>query len=292
MKFSLTRLALKVSVFVIGIGASTPLLSDTYGPFNGFYAGVMGGVLQSTTEFSAESSAQYENFFHRPGLISSEQKDVKVYRYHGVGALSLGYGQQIGKCMFIAGEIFLSEADRDTSVKDFAYSETGDQSQFDSLNASLTTKTSSSTQKTELAIDLRPGFVFDCRTLLYGRVGVGFNKLRTKNRVDFEYNSREASEFIGHSVETLSTTKNSSKTALRLGVGCEWKLCPNLSLTSDYIYSYYGKAKTQRIGDSTFANGEDDNVIPNGFRTSSSAKTCTQAFMVGIKYYFNDCCWR
>ncbi|CRX38620.1 outer membrane protein [Estrella lausannensis] len=292
MKFSLTRLALKVSVLVAGLGASTPLLSDPYCPFNGFYAGVMGGALQSTTEFSRESSAQYENFFHVPGLISSGQKDVKVYRWGGAGALNLGYGEQVGKCMFIAGEIFVSAATRDTSVSDYAYTEHNDQSLFDSFNTSLKAKTSASTQNVELAIDLRPGFLVNSCTLLYGRVGVGFNKLRTKNRVDFEYNGREASEFVGHSVQTLSTTKKSNKSALRLGLGCEWKLCPNLSLTSDYIYSYYGKAKTQRIADSTFANGEDDNFIADGFKTSSSAKMATQAFLVGIKYYFDNACCR
>lgn len=148
-------------------------------------------------------------------------------------------------------------------------------------------------QKTELAIDLRPGFIVDCNTLLYGRVGIGFNRLRTRNRVDFEYNGREFNEFEGHSIDTQTANKKESKKALRLGVGCEWKICPNLSLTSDYIYSYYGKTKTQKIGDSTFANGEDDNVIANGFKTSSSAKTSNQAFMVGIKYYFDNssCCF-
>ncbi len=284
MKFSLSKLALKVFQFVIGIGASTPLFSNPCRPFDGFYTGAMGGFLQSATEFTTESSAQHENFFHEPGLISSRQKDAKVYRCHGEGALNFGYGQQIRKCMFLAGEIFLSWANRDTLIRNFAYTEQGFPDQLGSFNASLTSKTFASMRTTEFAIDLRPGFIFDCRTLLFGRIGVGLNKLRTRHTVDFEYFSDAIEE---HSIDSLSAAKKDYKAVLRLGVGGEWKICSNLSLTSDYIFSYYGRSKTHKIGDSTFANGEDDNVIPNGFKISSSARTCTQAFMIGIKYYFN-----
>jgi len=285
MKFSLTKLALKVFEFVVGIGASTPLFSNPCRPFDGFYTGVMGGVLQSATEFSAENNVQFENFFESPAVISSSQKDVKVYNYHGEGALNFGYGRQIRQCMFIAGELFLSWANRDTLIRNFAFASNGDPAfLFEAYNVSLTAKTATSLRTTEFAFDLRPGYIYDSRTLLFGRVGVGFNQLHIRHKADFEFNGFMVG---GHSVDTLSAAKRHNKAVLRLGVGGERKIYPNLALTADYIFSYYGRIKTHKIGDSTFNNGEDvNNTIPNGFQISSSARTWNQAFMIGIKYYF------
>jgi opacity protein-like surface antigen len=70
-----------------------------------------------------------------------------------------------------------------------------------------------------------------------------------------------------------------------------------LAVTADYIYTYYGKAKTTGIGNTTsiVSGGEEGpSTVPftniDGLEAQSSGRISTQSAMLGIKYYFMPVC--
>ena len=140
----------------------------------------------------------------------------------------------------------------------------------------ITTTTISKLQNGEFGADFRPGFMMDTNTMLYGRIGVAFNRATLKTSNTFVFNN------LGDSITYVSPfykTKNHNAPALRLGIGLERHVSDSISITADYIYTYYGNVKTSVGGDTTsIMSGEDDNAVAttniNGFvaNTKSTIK--------------------
>lgn len=283
---------------LLAVIISSPTCAMAYTTlFNGYYGGVMGGIMQTDTQISASSSAAYNTFFFTDKELALAQSNVNVFKYSGAGAIYLGYGHFIpNSCFYLAGEIFGNWAVRNNALRNHAYHSDLDVFFGDNHHESLTNLTSTKLRNSEFGIDIRPGFMMDTNTLLYGRIGLAFNKLTTKNTNDFAYTGLLPvfpPLTTSHSFLNQSKTKN--KTALRLGIGLEYHVAENLSVTADYIYTYYGKVNTSAVGDTTFNNGEDfDRAIPNfvkdGSTTQSSSRMYTQTAMLGLKYYFYPTC--
>jgi hypothetical protein len=104
----------KVALLVLGLGAPAYAMSAVPGTmFNGYYGGIMGGVVRTESQFSTYSSAAYNTYFYTDKLLASSQSDVDVFKYNGAAAIYLGYGQFIPDSKFyLAGEIFGNWAKR------------------------------------------------------------------------------------------------------------------------------------------------------------------------------------
>lgn len=285
-----------ISFFVLGVGLPTSAMAFNPAMFNGFYAGAMGGVLQSRADISTSSSALYNTIFTADNEIQTSQSEINLIKYSGVGALYVGYGHFINTCpYYLGGEFFVNWANHNNSFNQYAANvdpvSTLDLDSDDNYQVSLSDSTQVKLRNTEYGFDIRPGFLFDTYSMVYARIGLAFNKMKTTNSSDFAYtNLGNALPVTSHSV--LSQTKSKNLTGLRLGLGVEHQLTDKLSLTADYIYTYYGKVNTNEVADSNFANGEDTgnnflpSVIANGQTSSSSTRISTQAAMIGIKFYF------
>jgi opacity protein-like surface antigen len=76
---------------------------------------------------------------------------------------------------------------------------------------------------------------------------------------------------------------------LRVGLGIEHCICPNLTVTADYIYTYYGHVSVDGIGDASGSLDDGDGeaqFTPNGLVSRASSRLSTNAAMIGVKWYF------
>jgi outer membrane immunogenic protein len=133
--------------------------------------------------------------------------------------------------------------------------------------------------------DVRPGFLLDPCTLLYGRAGVEWSRVKLSGIVAGQVTSPTTSN-IFNAFATGSHSKVSPH--LRLGFGIEKRLCSNLALRTDYIYTDYGRISMSAYGTTLDGGGNVASI-------SEQVKTRLRnyAVSVGLSYYFcpvNNCC--
>ena len=234
----------------------------------------MGGVLENNPRISSSANSTYFDAFTGGSLdqLSSFQRHIPINKWTGTGALYLGYGRFINNTsLFVAAEIAGSLAQHKTTLHNFA------NHQFTSaFQDSLATSSTVTLNSGEFDFDLRPGFLMDTRTMLYGRVGGALNQLTLNTKNNFSFTTPPTTYD-----SPLSQHKNKNVVGIRLGAGIERSVKQNLSITADYIYTYYGKVSTSGV-----ANTQDPVVVTNGLIGRSSASLFTQAAMLGVKYYF------
>ncbi len=286
------KLYLVGTFFVLAASGMNVFARTNTSPFDGFYAGINAGAAFTTGKISNTSSATFINLFDNNNQLASSQS-VNVASTQGGGSIFAGYGQMLGcSSFYLAGEIFGNTYQRESTLRDYAFhAEPDDDEDFESL----TTRTKANLNNGEFGIDLRPGvLLLGNHTLLYGRVGVAFNKLHLNSDNDFSFT------FLGSDppITTdsfLSESQTKSVSALRLGLGLESYICKNLALTVDYIYTSYGKINASNTGDVTTVieggptlaqSSSDTFVVSDGLVNQSSANLNTQTVTLGIKYYF------
>ena len=291
-------LKLKTIVLLVA-GLTSPVFAvPPPSHFNGFYGGASTGVVQTNATISNSASASYPSlpvpFFNTDQQLQLGQNHVNLFGYSGIGAVFLGYGQFIGNSpFFLGGEIFINSASRRKSLNNATVHFMDD---FDSDHEELSTTTKLKLQNTEYGFDIRPGFMMDTNTMLYGRIGVAVNNLN--NRMDTSFLNEDSSPSFGDAIffSNLGTSNTKSVfPAFRLGVGIERAVTDNLSITADYIYTYYGRVRTHGVTSTVglFEDFDTLDVFPivnqNGLQAESSGHMVTQAGMLGIKYYFYRC---
>lgn len=284
-----------ISLVVLSLGLPVCVMASGNPNFNGYYGGLGVGVLQTNARVSSSTSATYANLYDTENVLASSQSGVNLYGHNGTAAIYLGFGHFFGDSNFYwAAEVFGNWASRKKTLNNWAYhSQPNDDEDFESITTATTVKL----QSGEWGIDLRPGFLFDTNTMVYGRIGVAFNRLTNDTSNIFSFTKNPAPESIATFAtyeSPLSQSKKKSMTSLRLGVGIEHLITDNLAVTADYIYTYYGKASTSGVANTTSA-GEDEPeptifVTTNGLVADSSGKMGTQTAMIGLKYYFYPVC--
>lgn len=121
----------------------------------------------------------------------------------------------------------------------------------------------------EVAFDLKPGIYLFEEILLYGRVGIGINRLELRNFSQLD--------------ETLITgsKKGEDVYPFRLGVGVEKEFFDDITLFIDYVYSRY-----QNISTESAVSGNADSVLNILSSEAETTSVNRQAVQLGINYYF------
>lgn len=291
IKLSLTNAAL----VAVGLSAPACTFAVPNNPsFNGYYGGVMVGELRTESKISNQATSTFESgsdfiFDITESVLGYSQSDVKVHNYKGIGEIYLGFGHFIGNSNFyLAGEIFGNWANRHNDLNNWVFSTAEETTRSQSIAATTSIKL----RHNEYGIDVRPGYLMDTNTLLYGRFGLAFNKMSNETSNTFSFADQD---FGVQSSSTLFQANKKSVTGVRLGVGLERKVTDTLAITADYIYTYYGKVSTTGVRNTTtFGEDEGGEIVAitnlDGLQASSSARISTQAAMLGIKYYFYPVC--
>jgi opacity protein-like surface antigen len=157
------------------------------------------------------------------------------------------------------------------------------------LNANVSNITSISTRlsRIEPGIDVRPGIFLTPFTLLYGRLGVGYNKLTlhadTHPSALFSYTPTGTA--TGDDRETNSRRKKMG--ALRLGIGLEQNICENIYIRADYINTHYRGTKLRTLPESYTATTPNGDILTY---TASTTSRVTSFFnntvTLGMSYYW------
>lgn len=110
-------------------------------------------------------------------------------------------------------------------------------------------------QNYEAGVDLRPGVFLAPCTLLYGRLGVGYNKLKLHSSFSDNFLQVSAAGVaLSPTIEqTIQKHKHKKLGSFRLGVGLEQNICDNITIRTDYVNSSY-RSVTTKV-DQNFSTG-------------------------------------
>lgn len=243
--------------------------------FNGFYAGVGTGVNVTTGHARlAETST-----FSFPALGIRES--FSAFRHAGLkknawtGSVFAGYGCA-WDCFYLGAEAYYKYArarGHNSEVRNFrGINPTVAVGESYSVKAGL--------RPNEFGIDLRPGVMLSPRTLLYGRVGVAFNRVSV---------SFIRSEFTNASPALVTSFQNGghhrkNSAGLRLGAGMEHEFCNHWALRAEYTWARFQRVHFARtiattpVGNFTRASAVDT--------TAARARLSTHTVQLGLAYYW------
>jgi len=231
--------------------------------FNGAYLGVSVGGLNTLANISTDSkfSSDAPPFTLDEPFATSYRK-ASSSEINPMWGARLGWGTNVYDSAFWLGfEAF----------GNFGKKEAGDES-YECERGLWTSNYSETTlNTTEFGLDIRPGVLLTPTSLLYARVGTGYNIMHLN--ADLE------------GADTLEMDLyNSRKLAsLRLGLGFEQKVNCNWAFSVDYIYSYYGGISVSDAGISVQSTETFDPYLLSGSTDVDSVRT--NAVMLGMSYY-------
>lgn len=287
--FKIKKLVLFFSC--LGIHAAYAELSP-YSYFDGFYAGVSGGILQTQSDFNSTATS----LFQRPrpsGTLSAMVPFTvgglaDVYQDAAIGGLDIGYGHSLGHSPFyLAAEIYGNIADRNHKWSNNGYIteiSTGGAGQM-TFTANLRDVNEVKLNTGEFGIDLRPGIELSPYALLYGRIGAAFN------HIDLKTNSTLALTNLTNpdiSITTLGAHQSKNVTGLRLGGGITERVSRHVGIGANYVYTNYGHLTAQGVGNVTNLVDADFPVVADGFSRKTKVDVTSQAVLLDIDYYFNS----
>lgn len=260
--------------------------------FDGFYAGAKAGI---SSTFANVDSATNANFITTvasvPGFENMKNGTHTILGHiFGAGSINLGYGRQLTNSqIYLGAELSGNAASRELSVPVTATESSGIIGTLDTFT--LATQTRARLNTLELAIDFKPGVVVNPATLIYGRIGAAFNRMQTTSN-----STLSSRDVIGFGFPPIAATNNlyiqnqKNVAGLRLGVGGEHFLTNNMTVSAEYLFTWYGSASGLSGAanvTNTFPLIGAPTTTPNGLTNTTSATMYSQAVMIGLNYFFN-----
>ena len=256
--------------------------------FNGFYAGIEGGLLQDRANVNSSTSARFI-FSTNTGTLTDSQSP-HVAKDTGIGSVVVGYGHLLGASpLYLGVDMFANFGHQDLvanyNVNDAVLRTFAPANPLGPAKL-ITGSAQVDLNSVEWGGDLRPGILLGPTTLLSGIVGVAVNQLKLTANNTFQFSDLfQSSPDITISPLTASGRKN--VIALRLGAGLEEYLGQHLSVNVDYIYTDYGNINVTGVANTNVVVNNDPVVVtPNGFTNQTKAKVSSQTLMAGLTYHF------
>ena len=262
-------------LLVLALGISSPLLAsyDGCGYFDGFYAGITGGVATHMADTHLETSTIFETIGPDEALENTSK--AHIYDISPWGELFAGWGRQCG-CYYWGGRFGINFSHFNPKLRSTAANlDPGDEQALALLDDSLKTEMWTA----EYTLDFKPGIVFCERTMLFGILGAAINKERLIGKSQFTQipgNNVQISAFNEIKVEEEKTSAG-----FRGGLGLEYMLTQCLSLQLSYVYTHYWRLKENVTQNFTDSVGNTD-THSAAFSTNSHK----QVTSIGLAYYF------
>jgi hypothetical protein len=218
-------------------------------------------------------------------------QEGSFYTNSAVGAFSIGYGRTVRNSIYLGGELSYNIGNRRYNLVDSTYYANYLTSRINrninSNSQALTTNTQTQLNFNECDIDFKPGILVGQATLLYGRIGGAFNRMHVKSTSTLTTTDTLTIRNIPLPTQSqVNYSGLSNIAALRVGIGAERFITKRLSAKLDYTYTWHGSNSSNGVADvfNTFSGAKTDGALTS----STYAKMATQAFMVGITYYFHN----
>lgn len=209
------------------IGLASAANTNNY--FNGFYAGLGGGLVSSSahTTVSNELSLSANDYEFFP--IDITTREATNYDVTGTGELFAGYGKTFNDKFYFGLELFgkltpnVEMSTDSTSLTTELYSDGVD---------SLESTTSISNYS--FGGDLRFGYLITPKIMTY--VLLGTNVAEIENETTYRGVPSEDGSFDG----VLSSSSSNWKAGLTPGIGIEGMVTDKLSVRAQFAYTYWG----------------------------------------------------
>lgn len=290
-----------LTAFLVGTSTATIAL-PAVSPFCGFYfGGSAGGAFLSAREGrTGYVNVDYNGIIPTPPApptlavpnsfnASASHSVQHAYKKNSIDiAIYTGYGYA-WEDAFLGVEAFLHNTHYEAKGKHVFSTSSDTAFTQAALNANLSNVTSISTSlsRIEPGIDVRPGIFLTPCTLLYGRLGVGYNKLTlhadTHPSVLFSYTP--AAAIIRDEREEITRSKKMG--ALRLGIGLEQNICENIYIRADYINTHYRGTKLRTPAERyTTTTSTGDTLAYTSSTTSRVTSFFNNTVTLGMSYYW------
>lgn len=285
-----------LSVLLLGTSTATMALPAT-SPFCGFYfGGSAGGAFLSAREGRTSSAAVDFNGTNLSpavpnGFNASAGNSVQYAHKKNAFDIALytGYGYS-WEDAYLGVEAFLHNTHYEFKAKHtFSAASEAEFAQA-TLNANLNNSSATRTRLSpiEPGIDVRSGIFLTPCTLLYGRLGVGYNKLTlhadTHPSVLFSF-TPGATPLTGD--ERESSTRRKKMGALRLGIGLEQNICENIYIRADYVNTHYRGTKLRTPAENhTITTPTGDTLTYTASTTSRVTSFFNNTVTLGMSYYW------
>lgn len=198
-------------------------------PFDGVYAGIAGGYTQQTlTHHYHEQSNPNVFSIQSPGY----KQDTDIKQHIGFGQLFAGYGIPLNDFFYTALE---------TSLNFYE-----DSNQFNPRSPRFFIPNLVSTEVSQdygLQLSILPGLFITEDNMLYGRLGYGYERFKTKFSVAIPF------------VNSFTARDNQWVSELILGIGINHPFTDNLSGRLEYNYKTSGEIKGYNGTTVVLANG-------------------------------------
>lgn len=229
-----------------------------------YYAGIAAGGTYKMAEME-------EDLFFQIAGISNEDSNQTFdsSKFSPIAQLQFGTGMR-NELFYLGVEVVAQFFDGDFD---------SDLQQIITIGQPRTETVSSKSQLRlrdfEVAFDLKPGIYLYEDTLLYGRVGIGINRLHLNTSAHLTYHPVIAEKEISDDVYPF-----------RLGFGLEREIEEDITIFLDYVVSFYsgisGSASNTLMIDMK-------NTEPTAFTTSIDSEATDimrQSIQIGLNYYF------
>jgi len=278
--------SLRILVPVVLLAATTAAgaMEDT---FRGFYAGVgVGGSFLSGRE-SVDQSASSASLLTRAQKTLGNSSQRGLTKNSVAGNLFLGYGSTwdplyLGIEASVTGTRARTK-NRDTQNLQLVPLLTS------TTTSTLVTNTQTRLRPWDLGLDLRPGVLLRPETLLYGRVGVAWNKLSVRSTQTYnDQVSQVGTTSFNLPALSQTTRKHKNNTSLRLGAGLEQEICENLVIRGDYVHIWDRKARLSSTASQqvTAVPPGGDTITMTASNSVRSRKVGSNTVMLGVSYYW------
>lgn len=269
---------MKKSLLFILLSAPLAASATPDNHFQGFYVAASVGAVQGTAASSATLNSS-------SGLIlpslpsfgsSTFSRSLSLNENSAIGALAVGYGQA-WQNFYLGTEAFInvSQYHISNSALSIRSSRPGLLGGLP-LPTDTTQSLSTNLSAVQYGIDLRPGFLVDPSTLIYGRIGV----VEAKTTLNTSFSSSNAS-FLSSS----NPQKSQYTPGLRLGFGLAHAISEHWNLTLDYIFTSYGSVESSAT---TTPQPVGLGSIATPYTNTVRTRWYTNAMMTGIAYQFSS----
>lgn len=279
------KLFSKVLTLALGNLFIAPAMAS---PFDGFNIELLGGESTLQAKTLAQAATPVAQLPLPPPLPTIL---TEIYNHHatlttnnGIGELRFGYGRVLcNSCFFIGGELF-----GNYSHPEFSSHQVYAQTPLDIFpNRTTIERAKFKLNSFEYGADIKPGYLLSPTTLLVGRIGVAFNRLKIHDSSEVFFPNDDF-DVINH------LNKDDDKAGLLLGLGLEQYLCRGFSINVDYTYTTYNRSSFDNTSDVTIISRTPAAFfdVADGVAQHIDSRIHNNKFMLGINYHFQPPCSR
>lgn len=277
--------------FVMAVLATSAYADAANSVFDGAYlgAGLGGSFTRGDLKAEPNSAADFDpQEGAPPNDISAALSATNTLKRNSfAGNLYAGYGHA-WQPLYLGVEAFIKLANYKMN---YAASTTATKTAGGgsyTLTDNLATASEVKLNPLEFGIDLRPGVLVTPNTLLFGRLGVAFNKLTLNSTTTTSGEYTNGAGFTKNFSGAITNTASKSVPGLRLGLGLEQHLNEHLALRLDYVYTYYGKISTNNSTAPLIDDGSGTGTVTGTVTDHTSAIVSNHTVMLGLSYYFGS----